>query len=114
MTEGVRLDAADRVVLAVRDSAGAPLRIVAIIKGGNTVGDVVSTVTFWPSTQPAPSSPLPNALTNRALASAVPRLTKATTGIADHCCARAASGQAAADPAIPLMRSRRRIAFLKA
>jgi len=40
--EGVRLDAADRAVLAARDGAGAPLRIVAIIKGGDTVGDVVS------------------------------------------------------------------------
>src|SRR6516164_5052835 len=30
------------------------------------------------------------------------------------CCARALSGQAAADPAIPLMKSRRRIAFTKA
>jgi hypothetical protein len=42
MTEGVRLDSADRAVLAARDSAGAPLRIVAIIKGGDAVGDVVS------------------------------------------------------------------------
>src|SRR6185436_18709884 len=32
------------------------------------------------------------------------------TGIA-ACCARAASGQATADPAIPAMKSRRRIAF---
>jgi hypothetical protein len=35
------------------------------------------------------------------------------TGIAG-CCARAASGQAAAEPTIPLMQSRRRIAFPKA
>ena len=42
MTEGVQLDAVDRAVLAARDSAGAPLRIVAIIKGGDSVGDVVS------------------------------------------------------------------------
>jgi hypothetical protein len=42
MTEGVRLDATDRAVLAARDSAGAPLRIVAIIKGGDAVDDVVS------------------------------------------------------------------------
>jgi len=42
MTEGVQLDAVDRAVLAARDSAGAPLRIVAIIKGGDAVGDVVS------------------------------------------------------------------------
>jgi hypothetical protein len=38
---------------------------------------------------------------------------KPTTGIAD-CWARTASGQAAADPVITLMKSRRRIAFLKA
>ena len=42
MTEGVQLDAADRAVLAARDSAGAPLRIVAIIKGSDALGDVVS------------------------------------------------------------------------
>jgi len=30
------------------------------------------------------------------------------------CCARAASGQATVDPTIPLMKLRRRIAFLKA
>jgi uncharacterized protein YchJ len=35
------------------------------------------------------------------------------TGIVG-CCAPAASGQAAADPAITLMKSRRRIAFPKA
>jgi uncharacterized protein YchJ len=37
-----------------------------------------------------------------------------TRRICSFCCARAASGQAMADPAIPLMRSRRRIAFSKA
>jgi hypothetical protein len=42
LTEGVQLDNADRAVLAVRDSAGVPLRIVAIIKGSDAVGDVVS------------------------------------------------------------------------
>jgi len=42
MTEGVRLDAADRAVLAARDGANAPPRIVAIIKGGDAVGEVVS------------------------------------------------------------------------
>jgi hypothetical protein len=36
-----------------------------------------------------------------------------TTRIAGSC-ARATSGQAVADPTIPLMKSRRRIAFLKA
>jgi hypothetical protein len=35
---------------------------------------------------------------------------RATAG----CCARAASGQTEADPAIPLMKSRRRIAFPEA
>jgi hypothetical protein len=38
---------------------------------------------------------------------------KPTTGSAG-CCARAASGHVAADPAITLMKSRRRIAFTKA
>src|SRR5262249_41692888 len=41
-----------------------------------------------------------------------PPCKKPTTGVAG-CCARAASDQAMADPAIPLMRSRRRIAFLQ-
>jgi hypothetical protein len=40
--EGVRLDAAHRAVVAARGNAGAPLRIAAIIKGGDTVGDAVS------------------------------------------------------------------------
>ena len=40
-------------------------------------------------------------------------LKKPMTGIAG-CCARAASGQAAAEPTIPLMKLRRRIAFPKA
>jgi hypothetical protein len=35
-----------------------------------------------------------------------------TTGIAG-CCAGAANGNAAADPAIPAIKSRRRIAFLR-
>src|SRR5262249_26018193 len=41
------------------------------------------------------------------------KLRKPITGVA-ACCARTASGQAAADPAITLMKSRRRIAFTKA
>jgi hypothetical protein len=34
--------------------------------------------------------------------------------ICSRCCARAVSGQTVADPTIPLMKSRRRIAFTKA
>jgi hypothetical protein len=40
-------------------------------------------------------------------------LSSPTTGKA-RCCARAASGRTTADPVIALMKSRRRIAFLKA
>src|SRR5262249_54923696 len=43
-----------------------------------------------------------------------PPMSTPTRRICSFCCARAASGQAMADPAIPLMRSRRRIAFSKA
>jgi hypothetical protein len=39
-----QFDAGDRVVLAARNSAGALLRIVAIIKGGDGVRDVVSRI----------------------------------------------------------------------
>lgn len=41
MTDGVRLDSAERVVLAVRESAGGPPRIVAVVKGGDAIGGVV-------------------------------------------------------------------------
>lgn len=42
ITEGVQLDAADRVVLAARNAAGAPLRVVAVIKGSDAVGAVIA------------------------------------------------------------------------
>ena len=42
MTEGVRLDSADRAVLAVREAGGGPLRIVAVVKGSDTLGDVIA------------------------------------------------------------------------
>lgn len=42
MTDGVKLDGADRAVLAARDSAGGPLRIVVVIKGEGAVGDVIA------------------------------------------------------------------------
>ncbi len=42
MTEGVRLDAADRAVLAERDAAGGALRVVAVIKGGAAIGEKVA------------------------------------------------------------------------
>jgi hypothetical protein len=41
MTDGVRLDSADRAVLAARDAADAPLRVVAVVKGSDEVGDIV-------------------------------------------------------------------------
>ena len=66
-----------------------------------------STVTFWPSTQPASVRPLRNALARRTEASADLRLTRATTGNGG-CCARATSGHVV-ETAIPLMKSRRRI-----
>src|SRR6516164_5240193 len=59
---------------------------------------------------PVSLRPLPNAVTYRTDISPPPPPTSATTGIAG-CCARAAGGQTAADPAIALMKSRRRIAF---
>jgi hypothetical protein len=46
-------------------------------------------------------------------ASGGPRRKKPITGIAG-CCARAASGHATDEPTTALMKSRRRIAFLKA
>jgi len=42
MTEGVRLDTADRAVLAARDGPGAPLQIVAVVKGEVKVGDPIA------------------------------------------------------------------------
>jgi hypothetical protein len=42
MTEGVRLDTAERVVLATRVSAGGPLQIVAVVKGADAMGDAVA------------------------------------------------------------------------
>ncbi len=42
MTEGVQLDATDRAVLAERETGGGPLRIVAVVKGSDTVGGVIA------------------------------------------------------------------------
>ena len=42
MTEGVRLDSTERAVLAARDGADGPLRIVAVVKGADAVGAVVA------------------------------------------------------------------------
>ena len=42
MTEGVQLDMADRAVLAVREAGGGPLRIVAVVKGPDALGDVIA------------------------------------------------------------------------
>src|SRR5262249_56890975 len=67
-----------------------------------------STVTFWPSTQPASLRPLRNALARRTEASADLRLTRATTGNGG-CCAGAESGHATAVPSAAI-KSRRRIA----
>src|SRR3954468_18531892 len=64
-----------------------------------------STETFLPSEKPASSNPFPNARTNGAESSADRVLRNPITGLAD-CCARAASGHAAAAPTI-LMNSRR-------
>jgi hypothetical protein len=41
MTEGVQLDSTNRAVLAARAVGGGPLRIVAVIKGSDTPGDVI-------------------------------------------------------------------------
>src|SRR6516225_1362342 len=68
--------------------------------------------TVRPSTQPKLASPSRNfanwlflSLSSSAVSSNTP-----TRRMRSRCCARAANGQAAADPATPLMRSRRRIA----
>ncbi len=42
MTEGVQLDSSDRAVLAARDAEGGPLRIVAVVKGTDRLGDAIS------------------------------------------------------------------------
>jgi hypothetical protein len=42
MTEGVQLDSTDRVVLAARDAEGGPLRIVAVVKGKDGLGDAIA------------------------------------------------------------------------
>src|SRR6516162_4606339 len=67
-------------------------------------------VTLWPSTKPISPNPLRKAATRFAESSGdlLPR--NPITGI-DDCCARAASGQIAAEPPSSVMKSRRRIAF---
>ena len=42
MTEGVQLDSTARAVLAAPEAGGGTLRIVAVIKGSDTLGDVVA------------------------------------------------------------------------
>ncbi len=42
MTEGVQLDSTDRAVLAARDEASGPLRIVAVVKGSDRLGDAIA------------------------------------------------------------------------
>src|SRR6516225_9261418 len=68
--------------------------------------------TFCPSTKPASFSPRLNAATLATESVGDLPLRNPTTGI-DGCCARADSGRGMANAAIPLMRSRRRFAFLK-
>ena len=46
MTEGVRLDSADRAVLAVRENAGDLIRIVAVVKGSDALGGVIADPIF--------------------------------------------------------------------
>src|SRR5262249_8682189 len=72
-----------------------------------------STATFWPSTKPASFRPLRKPVTRWAASAFEVLRRNPITGIA-VCCARAASGHAVAEPINPLMKSRRRIAFLKA
>src|SRR5262249_58392923 len=69
------------------------------------LGPVYSVVTFRPSTNPTSLKPCRNASTNSAESSRAVLLRNPTTGI-EYCCARAASGHAAA-PASPVMNSRR-------
>jgi len=66
-----------------------------------------SIATSLPSTNPASARPLRNAATRGVEAAADVVRMKPTTGIAD-CCARAASGHTTVEPAMPLMKSRRR------
>jgi hypothetical protein len=42
MTVGVQLDSADRAVLAAGESGGGTLRVVAVVKGSDTLGDVIA------------------------------------------------------------------------
>src|SRR5262249_31010947 len=63
--------------------------------------------TFWPATNPASFRPCSNPATRCSEPTADVRRRNAITGIAE-CCARAASGKAAAEAVIPLMKSRRR------
>ena len=63
--------------------------------------------TFWPATNPASFRPCSSAATRCSEPAADVLRRNAITGIAD-CCARAASGQAAAEAVIALMKSRRR------
>ena len=42
MTEGVQLDMTDRAVLTAREAGGGPLRIVAVVKGSDSVGDAIA------------------------------------------------------------------------
>src|SRR6516225_6033877 len=65
------------------------------------------------SAKPVSARPARTAAKRPAKSSRDLALRKPTTGIAG-CCARAKSGQATAEPAIPLMKSRRRIACPKA
>src|SRR4029434_10098420 len=62
---------------------------------------------FWPATNPASFRPCSNAATRCSEPAADVLRRNAITGIAD-CCAREASGQAAAETVIALMKSRRR------
>src|SRR5262249_48371069 len=71
-----------------------------------------STITFWPSTVPVSLRPMRNAAPKRAESLGDRALRKPTIGTAVCCWARAASGHADAPP-IALMKSRRRIAFLR-
>ncbi len=79
-------------------------------RSGRSSAERNSIATFWPWTKPASFRPWRNAVTRCvALASDVLRRNP-TTGIAG-CCRCAASGHATAEPAVSLMKSRRRIAF---
>src|SRR3974377_2145233 len=65
------------------------------------------------SAKPVSARPARTAAKRSAKSSRDLALRKPTTGIAG-CCARAESGQATAEPTIPLTKSRRRIAYPKA